>query len=262
LFKNETKILTDLGANPNDVTCDLQQVSWVIPDGNWSDHPGGPAAKAGPSWVAAIINAVGGYNNDGTATKGNCGYWGNTVILVTWDDWGGFYDDVLPWNCSQTGKCTGYSNLTGSQYVYGFRVPLLVVSAWTPQGYVSGSPSQGGETPPYVHDFGSILNFTEWALGQNQQPLSWPGQQNVSLGINPLYPYADYLAPDIFPSCPMTQCPQPWSLADFFIPFGTTTERDFVLIKGTNYPTSDFLDPSGTFTNYPMDPDNDVTDDD
>jgi len=59
-----------------------------------------------------------------------------------------------------------------------------------------------------------------------------------------------------------SQCPQPWSLADFFTPFGTNAERDFVLIKGTNYPTSDFLDPSGTFTNYPMDPDNDVTDDD
>jgi hypothetical protein len=105
-----------------------------------------------------------------------------------------------------------------------------------------------------------ILNFTEWALGQNQQPLSWPGQQNVGLGIDPPFAYADYLAPDAPFSC-KTQCPQPWSLADFFIPFGTNTERDFTLIKGTNYPTSDFLDPPAYFTNYPMDPDNDVTDD-
>jgi hypothetical protein len=256
---NPSQILTDLGANPNSVQCNLQQVSWVIPDGTWSDHPGITGDDAGPSWVAAIVNAAGGYNNDGTATPGNCGYWPNTVILVTWDDWGGWYDDVLPWNCDSSGLCSGYSNKTGGEYVYGFRVPLLVVSAWTPPGYVSGSSSQGVETPtpPYVHDFGSILNFTEWALGQNGNWLSLPGQQNLNLGISPSYSYADYLAPD-GPTC--TTCNPKWSLADFFLPFTTGLQRKFVQVTGWKYDTYYFLDPSEYFPNYPHAPDDDAVD--
>jgi phospholipase C len=70
--------------------CTLPAVSWVIPNGAWSDH-GGYDFK-GPFWAAAIVNAIGG--------GGNCdnpvGYWADTVILVVWDDWGGFYDHVLP----------------------------------------------------------------------------------------------------------------------------------------------------------------------
>lgn len=257
IVQNSSQILTDLGANPGDVTCSLQQVSWVIPDGTWSDHPGD--SDAGPSWVAAIVNAVGGYYNNGSATLGNCGYWNNTVVLITWDDWGGWYDDVLPWNCESAGnggECTGYSNGSGKQYVYGFRVPLLVVSAWTPPDYVSGSPSQGGEVLPYVHDFGSILNFTEWALGQNQTPLSWPGYA-VGSGISPQYPYADYLAPDVPPSCPPTVC-QPWSLADFFLPFNTGNRRNFTKVTGWKYDTYKFLNPSQYFSTYPSDPDDDA----
>ena len=249
---NPTQILTDLGANSS--TCNLQPVSWVIPDGTWSDHPGN-TGDAGPSWVAAIINAVGGYwydannqqHNTACWNNGAAEYWSNTVVLVTWDDWGGFYDDVMPWDCNAQGVCSGYSNGTGQQYVYGFRVPLLVVSAWTPPGYVSGSPN--GPVQPYVHDFGSILNFAEWALGYNQ----------TSIGeISPSYHYADYLAPDVYPSCPKTQCTQSWSLADFFLPFNTGTMRTFTLVNGWKYPTAYFLSPSTYFPNtYPSDPDDD-----
>jgi hypothetical protein len=160
----------------------------------------------------------------------------------------------LPWRCDNKGNCLGYSNSTGQQYVYGFRVPLLVVSAWTPQGYVSGSPSQG-EVPPYIHDFGSILNFTEWALGQNQQPLGWPNYP-VGSGISPQYEYADFLAPDVPPSCPPTTC-QAWSLADFFVSF-KNLPRPFTKIIGAKYPTSYFLNPSAYFLSYPADPDDDA----
>jgi hypothetical protein len=48
--------------------------------------------------------------------------------------------------------------------VYGFRVPLLVVSAYTPPHTISG-PITGTPTYPqpkeWTHDFGSILKFTE-----------------------------------------------------------------------------------------------------
>ena len=112
-----------------------------MPDGNWSDHGGEDPHGAGPSWIAAIVNAVGGYYNSGSPLPTNCHdvingqnvpYWQDTVILILWDDWGGWYDHILPWRCNNLGVCSGYpggADGGGSEYVYGFRVPLLVVSA-------------------------------------------------------------------------------------------------------------------------------------
>ncbi len=123
------QILTDV-ANGN-----LASVSWVIPAQSYSDHPGVNNNGGGPAWVSSIVNAVG-------ATS----YWQNTAILVTWDDWGGFYDHVSP-TPNNTGFCVSYC--------YGFRVPLLVISAQTPAGYVDNN----------VHDFGSVVHFIESNFG-------------------------------------------------------------------------------------------------
>jgi phospholipase C len=71
--------------------CHLPAVSWVTPDGAYSDHPGKNADFKGAAWVAAIVNTVGNNKN----CDGN-GYWKDTVILITWDDWGGWYDHVTP----------------------------------------------------------------------------------------------------------------------------------------------------------------------
>jgi phospholipase C len=123
---NQTQVLKDIPAG------NLAEVSWVIPTGQDSDHPG--TANTGPSWVASIVNAV-----------GASPYWQNTAIFITWDDWGGWYDHVPPSqvlvNCS----------VFGCGYVYGFRVPLIVVSAYAKAGYISHQQ----------HDFGSILKYIE-----------------------------------------------------------------------------------------------------
>jgi phospholipase C len=127
----QTQVLTDI-ANQQ-----LAAVNWVIPDGRTSDHPLSNDGS-GPSWVTSIVNAI-----------GNSSYWSNTAIIITWDDWGGWYDHVPPpqvlLNCAQW----------GCGYVYGFRVPLLVVSPYAKAGYVSHTP----------HDFGSILKFIEETFG-------------------------------------------------------------------------------------------------
>jgi hypothetical protein len=74
--------------------------------------------------------------------------------------------------------------------VYGFRVPMLVVSNWTPAGYVSGPVSGTPSYPPpkeWTHDFGSILAFIEINFtqqGLNLPPIAPPGG-------NPPYTYAD-----------------------------------------------------------------------
>jgi phospholipase C len=99
--------------------------------------------------VASIVNAIGGSSN----CDNNTGYWGNTAILITWDDWGGWYDHepprILP--APQGG------------YQYGFRVPLLVVSAYTPAGYIDNAR----------HDFGSILRFIEHNFGIQEGALNF-----------------------------------------------------------------------------------------
>ena len=225
--------------------CNLSHVSWVIPDGNWSDHSANTdPGDAGPSWIAAIVNAIG---NATTCDEG-AGYWSDTVILILWDDWGGLYDDVVPPDCPGPLPCTGYSNLTGGQYVYGFRVPLLVVGAYAKQGYISGA----NIFPPdclhntYCHDFGSILNFIEFAFGTGGKPLGFPG--GIS-GLN--YPYADWLVMD------QGQAPNNYSLYDFF---DFTKPRTFQTINGARYQPSCFHSPAGPgcFATYPVDPDNDA----
>ncbi len=74
----QSKVLGDI-ANGQ-----LAQVTWIIPDGAYSDHPGYNDGS-GPSWVASIVNSI-----------GNSPYWANTAIIIAWDDWGGWYDHVAP----------------------------------------------------------------------------------------------------------------------------------------------------------------------
>lgn len=243
-------ILTDLGVNGTSTKdCKLPQVSWVIPEGQWSDHSGKSDSDGGPSWVAAIVNAVGGYDNSGNLLPVQCNYWANTAILIVWDDWGGFYDDVNPIQTIGGGN-QGYpgSGGIGQQYVYGFRVPLLVVSPYAKQGYISGA---GINTPTcpnfYCHDFGSILNFIEYAFGQN----------GVSLGpIGPSeWPFADSFVQDTGAS------PNNYSLYDFFNFSGSPSS--FTPITGAKYQNTCFFTPSASgcfgadFTPEPPDSDGD-----
>ena len=122
----QTQVLIDI-ANGQ-----LPQVSWVIPTGADSDHADSNDGS-GPSWVASIVNSI-----------GNSPYWSNTAIIITWDDWGGWYDHVAP-------KVINDGVSWGSGYVYGFRVPLIIVSPYAKAAYISHN----------VHDFGSILKFIE-----------------------------------------------------------------------------------------------------
>ena len=72
--------------------CQLPAVTWVIPDGPASDHARGNNGL-GPSWVASIVNQIG--ENASCPGTGET-YWNDAAIIVTWDDWGGWYDHVAP----------------------------------------------------------------------------------------------------------------------------------------------------------------------
>jgi phospholipase C len=136
--------IAHLDLNPKDflidiANCQLPNVSWVIPTMANSDHA--PTAGGGPSWVGSIVNAIGQSackNADGSS------YWNSTAIIITWDDWGGWYDHV---------PATILPGIQGD-YQYGFRVPLIVVSKFSPHILDNSQ-----------HDFGSILRFMEGNFG-------------------------------------------------------------------------------------------------
>ena len=88
----------------------LPAVSWVLPNAYDSEHP--PAlVSVGQSYVTNIVNAV-----------MRSPDWSSTAIFLTWDDWGGFYDQVVPPTIDALG--------------YGIRVPGLVISPYAKTGYV------------------------------------------------------------------------------------------------------------------------------
>ena len=88
----------------------LPAVSWIEPSQAVSEHP--PASiAAGQSYVTSLINAA-----------MSSPEWGSTAIFLAWDDWGGFYDHVVPTEVDQNG--------------YGLRVPGLVISPYARSGYI------------------------------------------------------------------------------------------------------------------------------
>ncbi|MGB8520094.1 MAG: alkaline phosphatase family protein, partial [Candidatus Tumulicola sp.] len=119
----QTRFFKDVSAQK------LPAVSWITPTCANSDHAA-CNSNHGPHWVASIVNAI-----------GKSPYWDSTAVFVFWDDGGGWYDHVPP-------PMVDYDGL-------GARVPLLVISAYAKQGYVSH----------VRYEHGSILKFVEDQFG-------------------------------------------------------------------------------------------------
>ncbi len=131
---NSPQFSTDVVAPPSQILTDvgkgyLANVTWVTPTGKSSDHPAGNNGS-GPSWVASVVNKI-----------GESKFWDTTAIFITWDDWGGWFDPMIP--------------KIYNSYELGFRVPLIVVSPYAKVHYMSTKD----------HEFASILKFTEKAFG-------------------------------------------------------------------------------------------------
>ncbi len=88
----------------------LPAVCWIVPNAADSEHP--PADSARGMWyVTGIVNAI-----------MRSPYWKDAAIIITWDDYGGFYDHVPPPKLDQ--------------YGLGIRVPALVISPYARPGHV------------------------------------------------------------------------------------------------------------------------------
>ena len=142
-FQNNPAVLAAHVKGTQDFASDvnggkLGAITWVSP-GSWtpptypsgcagidtSEHP--PARiDCGMDYVSYLVNTV-----------MKSPYWNSTAIVITWDDWGGFYDHVPP---PQVDK-----------YGLGFRVPTLVISPWVKPHYIDHTQ----------YEFGSLLKFAE-----------------------------------------------------------------------------------------------------
>jgi phospholipase C len=94
----------------NTSECGLPNVSWIIPNDIVSEHPNS-LISTGQAYVTTLINSI---------MRSPC--WDSTAIFLSWDDWGGFYDNVVPPDIDKNG--------------YGFRVPALVISPYAREGYI------------------------------------------------------------------------------------------------------------------------------
>jgi phospholipase C len=90
--------------------CGLPNVSWIVPDLTHSEHPPSQIS-VGEAYVTTLINTI---------MRSPC--WGSTAIFLSWDDWGGYYDHVVPPDVDENG--------------YGLRVPGLVISPYAKAGYI------------------------------------------------------------------------------------------------------------------------------
>jgi phospholipase C len=89
---------------------ELPAVSFIAPNGKVSEHP--PAlVSTGERYVTGLIDTIMRSRD-----------WRSTAIFVSWDDWGGFYDHVVPPHVDENG--------------YGLRVPGLVISPFARRGFV------------------------------------------------------------------------------------------------------------------------------
>lgn len=107
----------------------LPSVAYIVPSGA-SEHPPG-SIRAGQRFVKSLIQAL--MRSDA---------WYSSAFMVTYDDWGGWYDHVPPPQVDE--------------YGYGFRVPAFLVSPYAKRGYIDHTEL----------DFTSILKFIEenWGL--------------------------------------------------------------------------------------------------
>ena len=88
----------------------LPAVSWIVPNGVVSEHPDSLVSK-GQTYVTGLINEI-----------MQSPDWKSTAIFLAWDDFSGFYDQVVPPAVDSMG--------------YGLRVPAMVISPYARRGYI------------------------------------------------------------------------------------------------------------------------------
>jgi len=131
-----------------------------------SEHAPGDISQ-GQLFVVSLINSL-------MTSR----HWWDSVLILTYDDWGGWYDHVAPPQVDEDG--------------YGFRVPTLIVSPYAREGYIDHT----------VYDFTSILAMIETLF---DLPPLIPGGRDDN--ANNMFEAFDFASPPRAPVIPTGEYP-------------------------------------------------------
>jgi phospholipase C len=163
----------------------LPAVSWIDPNGKVSEHPTA-LVSAGQTYVTGLINAI---------MQGPD--WSSTAIFLSWDDWGGFYDHVVPPAADVNG--------------YGLRVPGIVISPYARAGVLDSQTLSHDAYNKFIED--------DFLVGQRLDPAT-DGRPDPRLDVREASPLLGDLTADfdfnqpprpplILPVCPATDLTPP-----------------------------------------------------
>lgn len=107
---------------------------------SWDDHPFADVrnGQAFLNWVYTVLR--------------NSPAWPRTLLVINYDEWGGFYDHVAPPLAPVT---AAEFAATGNDGRLGFRVPCVLI----------GPRARRGHIAKQAFDANSILNFISWRFG-------------------------------------------------------------------------------------------------
>ena len=194
----------------------LPAVSFVDPsftvtdtgDGN-DDHPHADI-RAGDAFLAQTFAAV-----------SRSPLWSRTAFVITYDEWGGFFDQVPPPRAAAANLVDG--DIEDGKTLLGFRIPVCVASPFTRNHHAEGSARVIGS----VFDHTSVLKFIEWRW--NLLPLT---PRDASDDIHNLARVFDFDRPDFsVPNLPnpVAPPPQPCGQPDFTAPASSEREGNIWL---------------------------------
>ncbi len=127
-LRDKSQLFTDLKGN-------FPQVSFFKPVGSKNQHPGYSSVSEADQEVKEIVEAI-----------RSSAIWPNTAIIITYDEYGGFWDHVAPPVIDRWGP--------------GTRIPAIIMSPFAKKGFVDHTP----------YDTTSILKLIENRFGL--QPLT------------------------------------------------------------------------------------------
>ena len=103
--------------------------------------------------------------------------WRNTVLIINFDEWGGFFEHVPPTAAPIPPADRAAGNLDGFR---GFRVPCLIISPWSRRGFVAGG----------IYDHTSVLKMIEWRWNLRPLTIRDASARNLALAL-------DFSVPDV-----------------------------------------------------------------
>jgi phospholipase C len=142
----------------------LPAMSWVVPASNVSEHPAA-LVSTGQAYVTAVVNTI-----------MQSSYWNSTVIFLSWDDWGGFYDHVVPPVVDSAG--------------YGIRVPGITISPWVKKGTIDHQVLSHDAYLRFVEDL--FLGSQRLDPKSDGRPDSRPGVRETATQLGDLMKEFDF----------------------------------------------------------------------